>query len=217
MSTEGYYQLTNGNWIKKSDNSGPYALTGAGVLVLVSDASAQAVQVEALGSLTETAPASDTAASGLNGRLQRIAQRLTSLIAQLPASLGIKTAAASLSVVPASDAVTRQTALNVGSSTVMLPPGTTGNVTGAWMPRTYTRSTFQHVVTGTGVGGCVITIQASNDGVNPIGVPAGQSSFSFNSSTVSDGFDMDAPWMYARAVVSAASGSITSITATMVS
>lgn len=33
-----------------------------------------------LGSLTETAPASDTASSGLNGRLQRIAQRLTTLI-----------------------------------------------------------------------------------------------------------------------------------------
>lgn len=33
------------------------------------------------GIITETAPASDTASSGLNGRLQRIAQRLTSLIA----------------------------------------------------------------------------------------------------------------------------------------
>lgn len=36
-----------------------------------------------IGSLTETAPASDTASSGLNGRLQRIAQRLTSLITAL--------------------------------------------------------------------------------------------------------------------------------------
>jgi hypothetical protein len=41
-----------------------------------------------LGSLTETAPASDTASSGLNGRLQRIAQRLTSMIALLPTALG---------------------------------------------------------------------------------------------------------------------------------
>jgi len=39
------------------------------------------------GSLTEAAPASDTASSGLNGRLQRIAQRITSLIALLPAAL----------------------------------------------------------------------------------------------------------------------------------
>lgn len=37
----------------------------------------------AIGSLTEAAPATDTASSGLNGRLQRIAQRLTSLIALL--------------------------------------------------------------------------------------------------------------------------------------
>ena len=39
------------------------------------------------GALTETAPGTDTASSGLNGRLQRLAQRLTSLIAQLPAAL----------------------------------------------------------------------------------------------------------------------------------
>ncbi len=39
------------------------------------------------GSLTETAPATDTASSGLNGRLQRVAQRLTSLIGQLPTAL----------------------------------------------------------------------------------------------------------------------------------
>ena len=39
-----------------------------------------------VGSLTETAPATDTASSGLNGRLQRIAQRLTSLIALFPAA-----------------------------------------------------------------------------------------------------------------------------------
>lgn len=71
------------------------------------DASAanQLTEITALGAVTETAPATDTASSGLNGRLQRIAQRLTSLIALLPASLGIKTAAGSLSIAPASDAV----------------------------------------------------------------------------------------------------------------
>lgn len=57
------------------------------------------------GSITETAPATDTASSGLNGRLQRLAQRLTSLIALLPASIGGKTAAASLAVTLASDDV----------------------------------------------------------------------------------------------------------------
>lgn len=41
-----------------------------------------------IGPVNETAPASDTASSGLNGRLQRIAQRLTSIIALLPTALG---------------------------------------------------------------------------------------------------------------------------------
>jgi hypothetical protein len=57
----------------------------------------------ALGALTETAPGTDTASSGLNGRLQRIAQRLTSLITLFPTSLGTKTAANSLAVTLASD------------------------------------------------------------------------------------------------------------------
>ena len=41
----------------------------------------------ALGSTSETAPASDTAAAGLNGRLQRIAQLLSSLISRFPTAL----------------------------------------------------------------------------------------------------------------------------------
>lgn len=44
-----------------------------------------------LGSVTETAPATDTASSGLNGRLQRVAQRLTSLLSyggSLAAAIG---------------------------------------------------------------------------------------------------------------------------------
>lgn len=40
-----------------------------------------------IGNQAESAPATDTGVSGLNGRLQRIAQRLTSLIALLPSSL----------------------------------------------------------------------------------------------------------------------------------
>lgn len=56
-----------------------------------------------LGSLTEGAPASDTASSGLNGRLQRIAQRVTSLIALIPTALGQNAKANSLSVAIATD------------------------------------------------------------------------------------------------------------------
>lgn len=48
----------------------------------------QTTELTRIGDVTETAPATDTASSGLNGRLQRIAQRLTSIIALLPTSLG---------------------------------------------------------------------------------------------------------------------------------
>lgn len=52
-----------------------------------------------VGATTEAAAASDTATSGLNGRLQRIAQNLTALIGVLPASLGNKPASSALAVV----------------------------------------------------------------------------------------------------------------------
>ena len=66
------------------------------------------------GAVNEAAPASDTASSGLNGRLQRIAQRLTSIIALLPAALGQGTMAQSLRVVIASD----QSAVSTSSTPV---------------------------------------------------------------------------------------------------
>lgn len=59
--------------------------------------------VALVGALTETAPGTDTASSGLNGRLQRIAQRLTSMIAQIPTALGATTMSASMSVTIATD------------------------------------------------------------------------------------------------------------------
>lgn len=89
------------------------------------DASAanQATIITELGDLAETAPASDTASSGLNGRLQRISQRLSTLIGSvatagnqattnslvtaigslLPVSLGKKSAANSFSITLSSD------------------------------------------------------------------------------------------------------------------
>ncbi|HRP29361.1 MAG TPA: hypothetical protein PLG77_13105 [Burkholderiaceae bacterium] len=75
----------------------PVVLPAAQAAAIASEATLDA----RTGSLTETAPATDTASSGLNGRLQRIAQRITSLIELLPASLGPKAGSASLSVVEA--------------------------------------------------------------------------------------------------------------------
>ncbi len=61
-----------------------------------------------IGALTETAPVTDTASSGLNGRLQRIAQRITSLIALFPTALGSAAAANSLAVTQSTEDIARQ-------------------------------------------------------------------------------------------------------------
>ena len=53
------------------------------------------------GAANETAPANDTAASGLNGRLQRLAQNITALIAKFTTGAG--TATSALRVTQASD------------------------------------------------------------------------------------------------------------------
>lgn len=100
-------------------------------------------QKATIGSTSETAPATDTATSGLNGRLQRIAQNITSLSGQIPSSLGIKTAANSLSVAPASDAVfaaAQNGTWNITniSGTISLP---TGAATAAKQPALGTAGT----------------------------------------------------------------------------
>lgn len=50
-----------------------------------------------LGPVTETAPGSDTASSGLNGRLQRLSQRLTSILAQLDVPMSTRATESTLS------------------------------------------------------------------------------------------------------------------------
>jgi len=55
-------------------------------VVTIGDRAGNAVDV--IGGLTETAPASDTASSGLNGRLQRIAQRLTTMLTGIVLAAG---------------------------------------------------------------------------------------------------------------------------------
>jgi len=74
------------------------------------------------GAVDETAPVTDTASSGLNGRLQRIAQRITDLLA----SIGITTGAA---VVTDADGTVQQylrgiVKLLVTSGTIVLGAGT---------------------------------------------------------------------------------------------
>lgn len=69
----------------------------------VATAANQVAEGVLIGAVNETAPVSDTAPSGLNGRLQRLAILITNLLGRWPAALGQALASASFPVVPASD------------------------------------------------------------------------------------------------------------------
>lgn len=131
-------------------------ITGGG------DASAanQTTIITDLGGVTETAPASDTASSGLNGRAQRIAQRLTSLIALIPTSLGQKAKTASMAVTLASDEDLLATAGAVADAAVTA--GATGSISAKL--RSISRDLIANIVLAAGenhigaVGGHSTTI-----------------------------------------------------------
>lgn len=79
-------------------------LNTSGVRTNLATETTQVANGVLVGAVNETAPGTDTASSGLNGRLQRLAQRITSLISLFPSSIGQKASADSLSTVLASDA-----------------------------------------------------------------------------------------------------------------
>lgn len=103
-----------------------------------------------------------------------------------------------------------------GSVKDILPtnPVTTGNLTGGWVYKDSPQSAIHGVVVGTGAVGCTITLQVSNDAVYPLSTALGTITLS-GTTFASDGFTTNAPWKYIRAVVSASSGTISSITCNM--
>lgn len=130
-----------------------------------------------IGAVSETAPASDTASSGLNGRLQRIAQRITALIALIPTALtgsgNFKTAV--LEALPAGD----NNVGNVDIASIAIP------------------TTFYHgqtTVTTAGTEVALASSQALLSGVT-IKAMAGNTGFMYvgkNPVTSTTGFELDA-------------------------
>lgn len=107
-----------------------------------------------LGPVTETAPTTDTASSGLNGRLQRLAQRITSLIALLPTALG---AGGGLKVdgsgtaLPVSGTVTATVADQSGTDITTPSPAMPAGGVGirGWLSAIWTKINASLAVTGT--------------------------------------------------------------------
>lgn len=87
-------------------------------------------------------------------------------------------------------------------------------ITGPWLYKDSPYATFQATVNGTGAVAATVTIQGSNDGVNAIATALGTISLS-GTTVSSDGFATTASWKYVRAVVSAPSGTISSISVLM--
>ncbi len=119
-----------------------------------------------IGAVGETAPASDTASSGINGRLQRIAQRITSLIALLPSSIGQKTKVGSLSVALASDQVVTVSDPDGSSQTVSLAVTTAGDYL-----QLNTNGASQLTFSMTGAFSGLVAVQGSADGTYFQGLP----------------------------------------------
>lgn len=89
-----HYQRVKTTWGPDGTANDVDTASGKALPIQVRDSSGNAIAPLSesdfdtkIGSLTETAPATDTASSGLNGRLQRIAQRITSFIALIPSAL----------------------------------------------------------------------------------------------------------------------------------
>jgi len=115
-----------------------------------------------IGIVAETAPASDTASSGLNGRLQRIAQRITSLIALVPTSLGVKVSTGSFAIVTASDDAIHGIVTETAPASDTASSGLNGRLQRIAQRLT---SLIALVPTALGAGGGLKTQLVSNEGV----------------------------------------------------
>lgn len=142
------------------------------------------------GALTESAPGTDTASSGLNGRLQRIAQRITTLLAVFPTTIDTNSgnkSASTLRVVLATDQVAMTNAQPVTPSATEVHLGSVGGTT-LLAAGTMTRTSDTNVYTA-GDGVTTATSSASAMSVtNAARVAAGSGiifggRFSMNSTT----------------------------------
>lgn len=113
-----------------------------------------------IGSLTEAAPGTDTASSGLNGRLQRIAQRLTAVLAALTSATSLSDA----SRVPVDERDGLLLSGTASSAATLFTQDMLG----------YESATVHVVNAGTS---CVVSYETSDD--NSVWVPAAGMSVAF--------------------------------------
>ncbi len=139
-----------------------------------------------IGSLTETAPASDTASAGLNGRLQRVAQNLSSLLAELQGK---------------ADLTERQPVTSLGYKsqiTITRPSDTTGYAIGDVVGDTNGSA----ILTFTSIGPTndFTFITGADFRMNLAAVPSGMTSFRLHLyDAAPDAIADNAPWVLSSA------------------
>jgi len=166
--------------------TGTVAATQSGTWIIdlptgAANSAEQVVTNSYIGGLSETAPATDTAASGLNGRLQRLAQRLTSILAKQPA---LGTAGSASTDVISVQGIASGTALAVSGTLAATQSGTwnitnisgtislpTGAATAAKQPALGTAGTAStDVITVQGIAsGTALNVSAVQSGTWNIG------------------------------------------------
>lgn len=109
----GYTQLPSGLYMNNADGSGPYVWSGTAMALQATGTGGGgggggAATIADGADVTQGAIADAVVAAGAAGTLSAKLRRLTTdigaMLAQLPATLGIKTSAASLSVAPTAPA-----------------------------------------------------------------------------------------------------------------
>lgn len=88
-----------------------------------------------------------------------------------------------------------------GRVTNLVPDGTTGTPTGAWLYKDAPKSAIQVVATAA----ATVVFDVSNNGVNACATTLGTITLG---AAGSDGFTTDAPWKFIRARVTANSGAV---------
>lgn len=106
------------------------------------------------------------------------------------------------------------------ASTVATSSNGSTNALGNWVPvHPHIRGmTVQAVLQGSSVGAAVygsVSVQGSNDGVNPIGSTLGAIMFQGGASPQSDGFAIDAHYNFIRAILGGTTGTTMSSGSTM--
>jgi len=105
--------------------------------------------------------------------------------------------------------------VRVGSGTVdTVLSGATTVSDGNRVPKAAPKSAFQATVVGTGAVAATVVIEGSNDGTNWVATTLGTITLS-GTTSATDGFTTDAPWMYVRARVTAISGTGATVTVLM--